>query len=171
MDVILAVASGASARQRDLGGGLDGVAGVTIEPLMCAIQRVASLRIVVEAPSHPAIWVVALGAITGQAPLVMLILVAARASSWRVLEGRRSMAFLARHDGVASDEGKTRDVMVEGHLPAPAGFFVTLLAAGTQLGLMGVVLLVARDTGCRELVAIKGAGVTAVAFDLGVLPA
>ena len=147
------------------------MAGVTIEPLMGTIKCVAGLRIVVEAPSHPAIWIVALGAIAGQAPLVMLILVAAGASSWRVLEGGRTVAFLARHNGVAPDEGKARDVMVEGHLPAPAGFLVTLLAAGTQLGLMGIVLLVARDTGCRELVAIKGAGVTAVAFDLGVFPA
>lgn len=171
MDVVAAVAANASTRKRDLGGRLDRVAGVAIEPFMGSIQDVAGLGVMVETPADPAVRVVAQRAIAGQAALVMLILVAARAGPRRLLEGGRAVAFLARHNGVAPDEREACDIVIEGHLPAPAGLFVALLAAGAQLRLMRVILLVAGDAGCCELVAIKVAGVTGIAFDLGVLSA
>lgn len=86
VDVVAAVAADASTRKRDLGGRLDRVAGVAIEPFMGSIQDVAGLGVMVETPADPAVRVVAQRAIAGQAALVMLILVAARAGPRRLLE-------------------------------------------------------------------------------------
>jgi hypothetical protein len=64
------------------------------------------------------------------------------------------MAFLARHDGVAPDQRKSRDVVIEGRYSAPAGLSVTLLAAIAKLAFVLVILSVTRHTGRRQLVAI-----------------
>ena len=144
---------------------------MTIEPLMCSVERVTCLRIVIETPARPAVRVVAQGAIPRESAFVMGVLVAARTDARRVFERSRAMAFLTGRDRMTADQWKSRDIVIEGHLPAPTRLLVALLAAGTQLGLMGIVLLVAGDAGCCELVAIKVASVTGVAFDLGVLPA
>jgi hypothetical protein len=105
------------------------------------IQDVARLGIVVETPTDPAIWVVAERTIGGEAAFVMLILVTTGAGARCLLEGGRAMAFLAGHNGVAPDQREACDIVIEGHLPAPAGLFVALLAAGAQLLLMRVILL------------------------------
>ena len=78
------------------------------------------------------------------------------------------MAFLAGHDGMAPDQREACDIVIEGHLPSPAGFLVALLAARAELGFVGIILLVAGDAGHGELVAIEVAGVTGIAFDLRV---
>ena len=103
MHVVLAVATGASARDRNLGCDIDRVAGVAIEASMRAIQSEFGLRVVIEAPAHPSVRVVAHGAIARQPTFVMLILMAAHAGAWRFLERGRPVAFLARDDGVTSN--------------------------------------------------------------------
>lgn len=168
MNVVLVVATGAGARNRNLGSGLDRVARVAIEASMRAIQCEPGLRVVIEAPAGPSVWIVAHGAIAGQAAFVMLILMAARAGARRILERGRAVAFLAWDDGVTPDQRESRYVMIEGHLPAPPGFLVALLAARAELGFVGVILLVAGNAGCCELVAIEISGVTGIAFDLRV---
>ena len=85
---------------------------------------------------------------------MMLVPVAGGANQWRVLEQQSAMAFLARHDGVAPDERKSRDVVIEGRYSAPAGLPVTLLAATAKLAFVLVILSVTRHTGRRQLVAI-----------------
>ena len=98
----------------------------------------------------------------------MLILVAARARARRVLERRRAVAFLAGYRRVEADEGKPREIVIEGDLLAPAGLVVTLIAARAELTLVRIVLLVTADASGRQLVAIEIALVARVALDLGV---
>ena len=168
MNVVLAVATSAGARNRNLGSGLDRVAGVAIEASMRAIQSESGLRVVIEAPAHPSVWIVALSAVARQPALMMLILMTTRAGARRLLERGRAVAFLARDDGVTPNQRESRYVVIEGHLPAPPSFLVALLAARAELGFVGVILLVAGDAGCCELVAIEVSGVTGIAFDLRV---
>jgi len=59
MRIVLSVTRIAVRRQRNLGNVLDHVAGVAIEAALCPGQRVACLRVVIEAPSRPTIRVVA----------------------------------------------------------------------------------------------------------------
>jgi hypothetical protein len=59
---------------------------------------------------------------------MMAITMARFAIQRRTFEQQRAMALLARHDGVASDQRKSRDIMIKGRF-APAGLSVTLLAA------------------------------------------
>lgn len=59
MRVVLAVTRIAIRGQNDLGDTLGNMAGVAVETTVCPCQRVACLRVVVEAPSRPAIRIVA----------------------------------------------------------------------------------------------------------------
>ena len=86
MNVVLVVATSAGARNRNLRSGLDRMAGVAVEASMRAIQSESGLRVVIEAPAHPSVRVVAHGAIARQAAFVMLILMAARTCAWCFLE-------------------------------------------------------------------------------------
>ena len=166
MRVVPAVARIAIRGQRDLGDIPGGVAGLTIEAAMRAGQPVSRLRVVIEAPPRPAIRVVAEPAIRREAALMMLIRMAGDASRRRILERQRPMAFLAGHDGVSTDQRKTRHVVIEGHYAAPARLSVTLLATATELTFVPVILAVAGHTGRRQLVAIEIAGVAGIALDV-----
>jgi hypothetical protein len=97
---------------------------------------------------------------------MMLVPVAGGANQRRAFEQQRAMAFLARHDSVAPDQRKSRDVVIEGRYSAPAGLSVTLLAAIAKLAFVLVILSVTRHTGRRQLVAIKIACVARIALDL-----
>lgn len=59
MYVILLVTRIAVCWERDLRNILDDVASVAVEGPVCSGQRIARLRVVIEAPSRPTIWVVA----------------------------------------------------------------------------------------------------------------
>jgi hypothetical protein len=76
------------------------------------------------------------------------------------------MAFLAGYDGVVSDQGKSRDVMVKGRYAAPIVLAMASLAANAELAIMPIILAVARRTCGRQLVAIEIARVARVALDL-----
>jgi hypothetical protein len=52
------------------------------------------------------------------------------------------MAFLARHDGVAPDQRKSRYGVIERRHSAPAGLSMTLLAATAKLAFVRVNLSV-----------------------------
>jgi len=86
MCVILAVTRKAIRCQRDLGNVLCHVAGMAIEAAVGPGQRVASLRIVIKAPSHPTIRVVTERTICAQATFMMLVPVTGGAHQRRVLE-------------------------------------------------------------------------------------
>ena len=73
------------------------------------------------------------------------------------------MAFLAGHDGVLPKKRKAREIVVEGHLLAPARLVVALLAGCTKLAGVGVVLFVTGDAGCSEFVLEEIAGVAGFA--------
>ncbi len=167
MHVILLMTRIAIRRQRDLGNVPGHVAGVAIEAAMCPGQRIACLGVMIEAPSRPTIRVVAERTIGAQAPLVMLVPVAGGACERRILEPGRAVTFLARHDGVPSNQRKSRDVVIEERYAAPIVLAVAPLAAGAELAFMPVILAVAGDACCRELVAIKVARVAGIALDLG----
>lgn len=98
----------------------------------------------------------------------MLVLVARAARPRRVLETPRAMAFLARDNGMASDQRKSRDVMIERRDAAPGVFAMAHLAANAELTLVPVILAMARHTRGRQLVAIEIASVAPIASDLRV---
>jgi len=97
---------------------------------------------------------------------MMLVRVTGRASQRRAFEQRSAMAFLAGNDGVAPDQGESRDVMIEGRCSAPAGLAVTLLTAASELAFVRVILSVTGHAGRRQLIAIEIARVAAIALDL-----
>ncbi|HEY6257721.1 MAG TPA: hypothetical protein VIY51_18220 [Xanthobacteraceae bacterium] len=168
MRVVLAVAGIAIRGQRNLGDIPGDVAGLAIKTAVRPGQRVARLGIVIEAPPRPAIRVVAERTVRPQATFMMLIAVAGDARERRVLKQQRAMAFLARHDGMAPDQGKSRDVVIEGSCSAPAGLAVTLVASAAEPALVPVILSVTGHAGRCQLVAIEIARVAAVAPDFRV---
>jgi hypothetical protein len=99
---------------------------------------------------------------------MMLILMAGGTSERRAFEQQSAMAFLTGHDGVAPDERKSGDVVIEGRYAAPAGLPVTLLTTAAELALVRVILAVTRHAGRRQLVAIEIARVAGIALDLRV---
>lgn len=56
------------------------------------------------------------------------------------------MAFLARHDGVAPDQRKARDVVVEGRYAAPVVLAMASLAPDAKLAFVPIIRAVARRT-------------------------
>jgi hypothetical protein len=76
------------------------------------------------------------------------------------------VTFLASHDGVPSDQGKPRNVMIEGRRTTPTRLSVTLLATIAELAFMLVILPVARHTSCFQLVVINISGMAEIALDL-----
>lgn len=166
MRIVLTVTCVAIRRRHDFRDVPGDVAGVAIETAVRADQRVAGLGVVIEAPPLPAVRVVADRTIRTQAALVMPIPVALDAVRRRILEGRRAMAFFARHDRMTSNERETRKIMIEGSRPAPTGLAVAALAVGAKLSFVPVVLPVTGNARCRELIAIEIAGVTGIALDL-----
>ena len=166
MGVVLAVTRIAIRGQSDLGNFLGDVAGVAIEAAMRASQRVTRLRVMIKAPPHPTIRIMAERAVRTQAALMMLVGVAGGAIQRRALKRQRAVAFLASYDGVASNQRKSSDVVIEGLYLAPTGFSMTLLAAATKLALVPIVLPVTRYTARCQLVAIEIAGMARIALDL-----
>jgi hypothetical protein len=168
MDVIPAMAAMAGGRQNDSCDILRPVAGVAIQAFVFSRQRVFALSVMIEEPSHPSIRVVTKRAIGSEPTFVVLILVALRASSRRIFERRRAVAFLARHDGMATKQRKSGDVVIEMERLTPAGFLVALLATAAELGLVGIVLSVTSEAVGGELFAIEIARMAVVALDLDV---
>jgi len=75
------------------------------------------------------------------------------------------VAFLACHDGVVSDQRKSRYVMIEGCYVAPIVLAMASLAANAKLTVVRIVGAMAGHT-CRcQLVAIEITGVARIAFD------
>lgn len=142
------------------------MAGMAIEAAVCPCQRVASLRVVIEAPSRPAIRVVAKCAISPEAPLMMHVTMAGSAIQRRALECLRAMAPFARHDGVAPNQRKSCDVVIERRHAAPSVFTVTRLATTAELTIVPIILTVTGYAGSAQLIAIKIAGMARVALDL-----
>lgn len=98
----------------------------------------------------------------------MAVLVAFLAGGRRILVGRATMAFLARHLRVQADQRKMRDVVIERDALAPVSIAVTGFASSTQLALVWVVFTMTGDAGAGELVAIQNARVAGIALDLRV---
>ena len=169
MYVVLAVAINACSLQRNFCYGLRLVAGMTIETAMRPIQNVSGFLIVVEAPAGPTVGIVTRCAVAREAAFMMSISMAIHAGARRILERRRAMAFLARHDGVTPDKRESRDIVIECDLLSPTRFFMALFAAISELSLVRIVLLVTRGAVCGDFITIKIAGVTGIAFDLAVL--
>lgn len=74
------------------------------------------------------------------------------------------MALFARHDGVASDQRKSSNIVIKGRF-APAGLRVTLLAATAQPAFVSIILLVAGHASSRQLVAIEIPRMARIALD------
>lgn len=166
MYVVLLMTRIAIVPEYDLRDILRGVAGVAVEVAMGARQRKMRLGIMVEAPERPCVRIVAKGAIGPQASFVMLVPMTGGARQPRILKPPRPVALFAGRDGMASDQRKPREVVVEGSNAAPGALAVALLAAGAELAVMAIILAMAGHAGRRQLVAIEIAGVTGVAFYL-----
>ena len=76
------------------------------------------------------------------------------------------MAFLARHHRVASNQRKSRDVVIERRYAAPIVLAMAALTANAELAAVPIILAMARHTCCRELVAIEIAIVAHIALGL-----
>ena len=166
MRVILAMTGQAIHRQRRLRDIPGDMAGLAIEIAMGSGERVSRLGVVIVAPTLPAVRIVTEPTAGPQAAFMMLVAVAGVAIERRALELQRAMAFLAGYNGMAPDQRKPGDVMIERRCFPPAGLSVTLLAATSKLALVLVVLLVTGHAGRCQLVAIEIPGVTEIAFDL-----
>jgi hypothetical protein len=166
MDVVLAVAGIAIRGQRDFGDIPGDVARLAIETSVPPGQRVVRLCVVIKAPPAPIVRVVAKRTVRPKATFMMLVPVTGGAAQRRALEQQRAMTFLARHDGVAPDQRKSRDVVVEKRCSAPAGLSMALLATTAELAFVTVILAVTRHAGRRQLVAIEIACVARIALDL-----
>jgi hypothetical protein len=166
MRVILTMTRVAIGRQRDLGDIFDSVARVAIETAVCPGQRVTRPRVVIKAPPRPAIRIVTGRAIRAEAAFMVLIAMAGCAVQRRAFECRGTMAFLARHDSVASDQRKSRNVVIEGRHTTPTVLGMTSLATIAKLTIVPIVLTVTRYAGRPQLVAIEIAGMARVALDL-----
>lgn len=147
------------------------VASMALQGMMRARQRVARLLVVIEAPACPSVRVVTRRTIRTEPPDVMRILVAARAGAGRILERRAAMTFLARDYRVQPDQGKSRQIVVEGDLLAPARLVVALLASLAELAFVRIILAMAGDAGHGQFVAIEVTGVTTLAAECGVTAA
>jgi len=75
------------------------------------------------------------------------------------------MAFLACHDGVVSDQRKSRDVMIEGCGTAPIVLAMASLAANAKLTVVRIIGAMAGHACRRQLVAIESTAVACVALD------
>ena len=142
------------------------MAGLAIEVAVRPGQRVARLRVVIIAPALPTIRVVTKRTVRPQATFMMLVAVAGVAIQRRALELKRTMAFLARNDGVASNQRKSGDIVVEGRCSTPVGLAVALLAAISKLAFVLVILLMTGQAGRCQLVVIEIAGMAEIALDL-----
>ena len=100
-----------------------------------------------------------------QTALMMAVPVAGAATQRRAFEQLRAMAVLARHHGMASNQRKSSNVVIEGRYPAPTGLRVTLLAAIAKVAFVSIVLSVTRHTIGRQFVAIEIPGMATVALD------
>ncbi len=74
---------------------------------------------------------------------MMLVPVAGGARKRRVLKPQGAMAFFARHDSMASDQRKSRDVVVEGRYAAPIVLAMALSATHAELAVVPIVLAMA----------------------------
>ena len=166
MRIVLTVARIAIRCRHDFRDIPGNVAGVAIEIAVRACQRVSSLGIMIETPPLPTIRVMADRTARTQATLVMFIPMAVGAIKRRILVRRRSMALFARHDRVASDQRKSREVVIERGGSAPTDLAVTFLAVGAKLSLVAIILPVTGNARRRQLVVVKIAGVAGIAFNL-----
>ena len=171
MGIVTAVAAKAVHRKLSCRHILFGVTVVACDRRMLPGQREACVLPVIEAPEHPAIWIVATFARFAEAALVVDVVVARVAGARHILKRLALMASLARHRGVKPNQGKTREVVVEGDFLAPSRFIVARLALCAELAFVRIVLLVTGGTTGRELVSVDIARVAAIAQDLPVLAA
>jgi hypothetical protein len=167
MGVILTVASHAIRRQCRLCDALRDVACLAIQTAMGSRQRVACLCIVIKTPALPAIRVVTKRTVGSQPAFMMPVAVTGVAIQRRPLELLGAMAFLARHDGMASNQRKPGDIVIKGRF-TPADLSVTLFAANAELAFVSIILLVTRHAAGRQSVAIDIPGMAGIALDLRV---
>ena len=132
---------------------------------MRAGQRIFGLGRMVEAPSRPAVWIMASRTIGPEASLV-LVVVTFFTGKRRIFEGRRLMTFRTRDAGVQSDQRETRQIMVKSGFLAPIVFVVTLLASWTERVLVRIIFLVTGDASCCQFFSVEIAGVAGIAFDV-----
>lgn len=154
MGIILAVTRIAISRKGNLGDIPGYMARLASDASVRSGEREPRLRVVVKAPPRPAVGVVTERTIGPQAPVMMLVPMTIGTNQRRALELQRSMAFLARHDGMVSDQWESREVVIEGRYPAPTGLAVALFAAAAKLTTVAIVLPVARNASRCQLVAI-----------------
>lgn len=137
-----------------------------------AVQLEIRLRIVVEGPKPPAVWIVTGLTVGPERLFVRIVLgVAVIALGGRILECRRHVTLLARRHGMQPYQREFRQTVIECNLCAPPAFIVALRALLALLPVVHVITRMAGITGGFELVGIEVALVTTLAADLGVTPA
>jgi hypothetical protein len=168
MNIIGAVTAVARRRQGDFCHDLEFVAGMAVKFGMRPGQCKTGLPCMIEAPPRPAIRVVTHRAPRPKPSFVMYILVARGAHLRGLLIAWRSMALLARHCGMTSNQWKSRDVVIKGDLLPPTCVLVTLLTSRTQLSLVRIVFFVARNARHAQFVTVEITDVAGIALRRGV---
>jgi len=140
MVVIFFVTSKTILRQFDFLLDFLGVAGVTIQSFVLAIEFIIGLRIVIEAPHQPIRGAVTEHAIGGQAFFMHVVFcVTGIAVDLGVLEFLCHVTIFARQQGMRAMQRKLGLVMIEFHLFGPALFAMTFTTRFAFLALMRVV--------------------------------
>jgi len=109
------------------------------------------------------------GAARPQALLVLVVLAVARdAVERRVLVRGAQVALLARRDGMKSDQGEARQIVIEKHLCSPPVLVVAALTLLALLPAMDIVGSVTAVAGRSELRLVEGPAMAGLATDLPV---
>jgi hypothetical protein len=152
-------------RQFEVRRRLDIVARLTNERLVSSRQRIFGLTPMVEPPSSPTVRIVTVCAPDPEFCL-MKILVTLLTSHRFVFVSRRTMTLFAWHRSMQTDQREARDLVVKRNALPPIDIIMATLATLTQLSFMRIPLLMAGVAGSRQLLPIKIASVTVVAFYL-----
>lgn len=141
------------------------MAGETTDAFMAAIQLKFGAQIMIEVPDFPAAGVMAQTAIGSETSLMLVILqVTGDTGHLRIFIRRRTVALLALHILVFTQQGELRQIMIE-FRAGPGTLVVTLHAVLALLALMLVVLLMAGVTEAVGLVFVHYPFMTGFALD------
>jgi len=128
------------------------VAVAATEPLVSAAQREAGLRRMVEAPEAPSVRVVALAAGAAEVATVsVVVLVTSVAVAACVFVSRGEVTLLTRHHRVESQQGESRQIVIEEDSCVPRFLAVTAAAFRALLAAVHIVVSVAALAAAAEL--------------------
>jgi hypothetical protein len=140
---------------------------VTVESDMSFVKREARLRIVIETPHLPSIWIMAAGTRRSEAPQVDVALrMTSDAIQIGVLEARAPVALIARGGRVESEKRKRGKIVIERDPNIPSCLRVASMTVRTLLTVVNIVDAVTTSASRLELLALEDPSVADLALRL-----